>query len=119
MPENDPHPSRVPFNVSREIVSFAGDLSVGTLERLRDYLGGSLSWAGEQFGNSARSGIASGLGIAEGLHKTSEALRAAGDGTEKGLAVAVEKTYEAFQTAFRALDQAGDITQKTLFENVV
>ncbi len=118
MDQPNPHPARVPFHVSRQVVQFAGDLSVGTLTRLREALGGSLNWAGERFGQSAGSKLAGGLGIAEGLKKTSETLRAAGDGTEKGLAAALEKTWEAFQTAFRAVDEAGDLTYRTLFQNV-
>lgn len=119
MSETGPqHPIKVPFDVSRDLVSFAGELSVGTLDNLRRYLGGSLRWAGERFQESSASPVAGGLGIAEGLAKTAEALSGAGEATGQGLAVAVEKTYEAFQVAFRSLNDAGEITRRTMFENV-
>jgi pimeloyl-ACP methyl ester carboxylesterase len=110
---------KLPFDISRATLEFAGQVSAGTLSGVRDLLTGSMQWTAgqlEELSKIAPKELPGGLNA--GLTDAIAKLRAAEGGTQEALTGALEATGSAFESALAAVHLADDVTRRALFENL-
>ncbi|MEQ9364957.1 MAG: alpha/beta hydrolase, partial [Leptospirales bacterium] len=91
---------KLPFDISRATLEFAGQVSAGTLSGVRDLLTGSMQWTAgqlEELSKIAPKELPGGLNA--GLTDAIAKLRAAEGGTLEALTGALEATGSAFESA--------------------
>ncbi|MBM2890121.1 esterase/lipase family protein [Leptospira interrogans] len=111
-------PTQPSMNLSKLLIRFAKDTSVGTLETVRSVLSESLDWSSKRLSELSGTPLVQNTSLAEFFFKSGEILKNAGEKTEQGLTDALISTSNAMQIALDALENADEVVKRTLFENI-
>lgn len=111
-------PTQPSMNLSKLLIRFAKDTSVGTLETVRSVLSESLDWSSKRLSELSGTPLVQNTSLAEFFFKSGEVLKNAGEKTEQGLTDALISTSNAMQIALDALENADEVVKRTLFENI-
>ncbi|EKR63356.1 hypothetical protein LEP1GSC036_2195 [Leptospira weilii str. 2006001853] len=100
-------PTQPSMDLSKSLVQFAKDTSVGTLESVRSILIQSFDWSSEQLSQLSGIPLVQNTSLAEFFSKSGESLKSASEKTEQGLTRALSSTAKAMRTTLDALEKNG------------
>ncbi|ASV12743.1 esterase/lipase family protein [Leptospira santarosai] len=111
-------PTQPSMDLSKSLVQFAKNTSVGTLENVRSILTQSFDWSSKQLTQLSGIPLIQNTSLAEIFSKSGESLKNASEKTEQGLSLALNSTAKAMRIALDALERADVVVKRTLFENI-
>ncbi|WP_061222902.1 esterase/lipase family protein [Leptospira weilii] len=111
-------PTQPSMDLSKSLVQFAKDTSVGTLESVRSILIQSFDWSSEQLSQFSEIPLVQNTSLAEFFSKSGESLKNTSEKTEQGLTRALSFTAKAMHTTLDALEKADVVVKRIFFENI-
>ncbi|EKR63319.1 MULTISPECIES: triacylglycerol lipase [Leptospira] len=111
-------PTQPSMDLSKSLVQFAKDTSVGTLESVRSILIQSFDWSSEQLSQLSGIPLVQNTSLAEFFSKSGESLKSASEKTEQGLTRALSSTAKAMRTTLDALEKTDVVIKRIFFENI-
>ncbi|OMI16766.1 hypothetical protein BUQ74_13895 [Leptospira weilii serovar Heyan] len=111
-------PTQPSMDLSKSLVQFAKDTSVGTLESVRSILIQSFDWSSEQLSQLSGIPLVQNTSLAEFFSKSGESLKSASEKTEQGLTRALSSTAKAMRATLDALEKTDVVIKRIFFENI-
>ncbi|AXR67290.1 esterase/lipase family protein [Leptospira mayottensis] len=111
-------PTQPSMDLSKSLVQFAKDTSVGTLESVRSILTQSFDWSSKQLSQLSGTPLVQNTSLAEFFSKSGESLKKASEKTEEGLTRALSSTAKAMYETLSAIEKADVVVKRIFFENI-
>lgn len=111
-------PTQPGLDLSKSLVQFAKDTSVGTLESVRSILTQSFDWSSKQLSQLSGIPLVQNTSLSEFFSKSGESLKNASEKTEQGLTRALSSTAKAMHETLDALEKADLVVKRIFFENI-
>ncbi|PJZ70501.1 hypothetical protein CH373_05370 [Leptospira perolatii] len=111
-------PTEPSMNLGKFAVKLAKEVSLGTLEGVRNLLSDSFRWSSKTLSAISDAPMISETKLADFLQKTGNSLSETGAKTKEGLTKALEATENAMHIAIQAMEKADTVVKHTLFENI-